>query len=161
MAGQWDNAWIWHPEWIEKPGSSSAGAFVHFRKFIALDVVPNDPVDIAITADTRYKLYVNSYLVHSGPVKGDQQMWFYDVVDIQPYLCTGRNHIAVHVLRFYYVSQFAASFPRTAYPGLYVRTESIEANMKTIPTIPFNLQGDESWETAIDPLYSSSHELEL
>jgi hypothetical protein len=151
MAGQWDNSWIWHPEWIEKPGSSSAGAFVHFRKFIALDVLPNDPVNIAITADTRYQLYVNSYLVHSGPVKGNQQMWFYDVVNIQPHLCTGRNHIAVHVLRFYYGSQFAASFPRTAYPGLYVRTEPIEANMKTIPTIPFNLQGDESWETAIDP----------
>ncbi|KAL3445110.1 hypothetical protein BJX65DRAFT_319608 [Aspergillus insuetus] len=138
MAGQWDISWIWHPEWIEKPGSSSAGAFVHFRKFIALDVVPNDPVNIAITADTRYKLYVNSYLVHS----------VYDVVDIQPYLYTGRNHIAVHVLRFYHGSQFAANFPRTAYPGLYVRTKPIGANKKTIP---FDLQGDESWETAIDP----------
>jgi hypothetical protein len=148
MATQWDNSWIWHPEWIEKPASSSAGAFVHFRKFITLDVVPNDPVNIAITADTRYKLYVNSCLVHAGPVKGDTQMWFYDVVDIQPYLCTGRNHIAVHVLRFYYGSQFAASFPRTAYPGLYVRTEPLGAANETIS---FKLQGDESWETAIDP----------
>jgi hypothetical protein len=71
MAGQSDSSWIWHPEWIEKPASPSAGAFVPFRKFIDLDIVPNDPVNIAITADTRYKLYVNSYLVHSGPVKGD------------------------------------------------------------------------------------------
>ncbi|KAJ0422801.1 Six-hairpin glycosidase-like protein [Aspergillus carlsbadensis] len=147
MTGQWDNPWIWHPEWIEKP-ASSAGAFVHFRKFITLDVVPNGPVNIAISADTRYKLYVNSCLVHAGPVKADTQMWFYDVVDIQPYLCTGRNHIAVHVLRFYYGSQFAASFPRTAYPGLYVRTEPPGAANKRIY---FNLQGGESWETAIDP----------
>ncbi|KAL2820384.1 Six-hairpin glycosidase [Aspergillus granulosus] len=148
MAAEWDNSWIWHPEWIEKPNSSSAGAFVHFRKFITLGLVPSDPVYIAITADTRYKLYVNSRLVHAGPVKGDQQMWFYDVVDIQPYLSTGRNHIAVHVLRFYHGSQLAASFPRTAYPGLYIKTELPQSG-EDRPH--FNLYGDETWETAIDP----------
>ncbi|WAO86076.1 Bac-rhamnosid6H domain-containing protein [Fusarium falciforme] len=145
MSSGRDTSWIWHPDWIEKPNSSSAGVFVHFRKLINLEHAPNRPVRIAITADTRYKLYINSRMIHDGPVKGDEHAWFYDVLDIQPHLCLGRNTIAVHVLRFYHAPKRASSFARNAYPGLYIKPESDEGQHEV------NIQTDETWKTAIDP----------
>ncbi|KAF5598657.1 six-hairpin glycosidase [Fusarium pseudocircinatum] len=142
-----DTSWIWHPYWTEKPESSSAGEFVYFRKSIDLKDIPYQPVKIAITADTRYKLYINKSVVHTGPVKGDDQAWFYDVLDIQPYLVAGRNNIVVHVLRFYSGSQNASSFPRTPFPGLYIRQVSTESDLGQQA---LNIQTDETWETALD-----------
>ncbi|KAM5382492.1 hypothetical protein ACJZ2D_002496 [Fusarium nematophilum] len=136
--------WIWHPDWVDsKPGQ--AGGFVHFRKHFILCEVPTSPIAIDITADTRYKLYVNGRFVSWGPVRGDERRWFYDTVDIQPYLCQGDNHIAVHVLRFFHVTTYAVSFARMPIAGLYIRAASSNGESY----VPIN--GDESWETAIDP----------
>ncbi|KAH9205855.1 hypothetical protein DL95DRAFT_429820 [Leptodontidium sp. 2 PMI_412] len=71
-----DRSWTWNPEWKEYPEDDSAGGFVHFRKEIDLDDCPSQPIYISITADTRYKLYINSKFVHYGPVKGDSQVYF-------------------------------------------------------------------------------------
>ncbi|PSN65782.1 Six-hairpin glycosidase [Corynespora cassiicola Philippines] len=147
MSIDWETAWIWHPDWTEKPDSPSAGAFVHFRKSVHLDQVPTGPINISITADTRYKLYINSRFIHAGPVKGDQQAWFYDVLNIQPHLRVGRNSIVVHVLRFYHGSQLATSFPRTSYPGLYIKNVPTADDQQQNPA----LGTDGSWEAAIDP----------
>ncbi|KAK9482905.1 Six-hairpin glycosidase [Lipomyces starkeyi] len=141
-----DSAWIWHPEWVEDPMSSSAGGFVNFRKEFVIDQVPKNPVRVQVSADTRYKLYINSRFVHAGPVKGDQQAWFFDELDIQPHLQPGTNYVAIRVLRFYYASRFATSFPRTPFPGLLVRhVLSDDADVQN-----FDIHTDESWETSID-----------
>ncbi|KAM5354472.1 hypothetical protein ACJ41O_001119 [Fusarium nematophilum] len=137
-----NTSWIWHPGWTESPTSSSAGGFVDFRKNFVLDHVPKSPVTIRVSADTRYKLYINSRFVHAGPVKGDQQLWFFDELDIQPYLQQGENHIAIRVLRFYYATHFASSFPRTPTGGLLVQQVSSGD--------PLGIDTDETWETTID-----------
>ncbi|KAG5795638.1 hypothetical protein H9Q69_005317 [Fusarium xylarioides] len=147
MTVDFETSWIWHPHWTEKPESSSAGEFVYFRKSIDLQDIPRGPVRISITADTRYKLYINKSVVHSGPVKGDDQTWFYDVLDIQPYLVAGRNNIIIHVLRFYHGSQNASSFPRTPFPGLRIRNDSNEGGLEQQA---LNIQTDDTWETAVD-----------
>ncbi|KAF7556061.1 hypothetical protein G7Z17_g1762 [Cylindrodendrum hubeiense] len=138
-AGQ--QPWIWHPDWTE-PNSGSAGRFVHFRKRFELAQIPPAPVRINITADTRYKLYINGHLVHYGPVKGDECRWFYDTVDINSFLQVGTNQVAVHVLRFYEATLHAPSFARLPYGGLYIR--EIDHNDQ----IPIG--SDETWETSID-----------
>lgn len=79
-----DKSWMWHPSFSEAQGST-AGLFVHFRKHLQLEQVPKT-LPIQITADTRYKLYVNKSLVAFGPVKGDANLWFYDEVDIASFL---------------------------------------------------------------------------
>ncbi|KAK0100776.1 hypothetical protein ONS95_007225 [Cadophora gregata] len=136
--------WIWHPDWTDESDGSSAGGFVHFRKTIVLNQPSKTSFLIQITADTKYKLYVNSKLASVGPVKGDLHMWFYDEVDLQPFLHEGVNTISVRVLRFYYATPYATSFPRTPYGGLYIRSllESTEFGL--------TVESDESWENAID-----------
>ncbi|PVH74596.1 glycoside hydrolase family 78 protein [Cadophora sp. DSE1049] len=141
-----DRSWIWNPEWKESPNEDSAGGFVHFRKEIDLDNCPSQAIFINITADTRYKLYVNSQFVHNGPVKGDSQVWYYDELDIQPYLKAGRNIIAVRVLRLYHGTRFGTSFPRMPQGGLRIQ-HSRDLND---PPIKFSIETNDSWQTAVD-----------
>ncbi|KAJ4197146.1 hypothetical protein NW767_009038 [Fusarium falciforme] len=141
-----DSTWIWHPDWVEDPTSSSAGGFVNFRREFVLDHIPQNPVRVQISADTRYKLYINSRFIHAGPVKGDQQAWFFDELDIQPHLQPGTNHVAIRVLRFYYASRFASSFPRTPFPGLLIR----QVPRDDVDVRNIDIHTNESWETTID-----------
>ncbi|USP81334.1 Six-hairpin glycosidase [Curvularia clavata] len=138
-----DTDWIWHSGWIDH-AKGSAGGFVHFRKRLNIGEVPLGPLRIQITADTRYKLYVNSQMVSAGPVKGDEHMWFYDEVDVQPFLRKGINRVSVRVLRFYYATPYATSFPRLPTPGLFVRTSDPQLRRC------FGLQTDRTWEAALD-----------
>lgn len=146
MAGSLlDTTWIWHPEWQDY-APDSAGAFVHFRKSFAVpEHLPTTPVLLQVTADTKYRMYVNGRLAHVGPIKGDEHMWFYDEVDIAPFLQPGVNNIGIHVLRLYHGTSYGTSFPRMAIPGLFVRVPDITTREK------FQLQSDDSWLTALDP----------
>ena len=57
--------------------------------------------EIKITADSRYKLYINGKFVQEGPQKPlDQKEWFVDTANAAPYLVPGANVVAVEVLRF-------------------------------------------------------------
>ncbi|KAM0229406.1 hypothetical protein ACHAP5_011667 [Fusarium lateritium] len=138
-----DTQWIWHPHWVDH-AQDSAGAFVHFRKHFSLQQIPIEPIRLQITADTKYRLYVNRHLVHTGPVKGDEHIWFYDETDIQPFLQSGENTIAIHVLRLYHGTQYATSFPRMAFPGLFVRMSD------GIVPEGLHLESDDTWLTALD-----------
>lgn len=54
--------------------------------------------NIAISANARYRLWVNGKAVHSGPEKGNLNRYYYDVIDISAALRYGNNVIAVQVL---------------------------------------------------------------
>lgn len=51
-----------------------------------------------ISADTRYRLYINGHFVCDGPVKGTQYDWAYEQPVLTPYLKEGKNDITVRVL---------------------------------------------------------------
>ncbi|KAM6529581.1 hypothetical protein FALCPG4_007710 [Fusarium falciforme] len=138
-----DSKWIWHPQWVDS-AKDSAGGFVHFRKELTLDRVPSEPVIVQITADTKYQLYINGRLTIFGPVKGDEHMWFYDELDIGPYLKSGVNILSVQVLRLYHGTPYGTSFPRMPFPGLLVRRAG-EADGDEI-----QLDTDDTWLVAID-----------
>ncbi|KAG4433501.1 hypothetical protein IFR05_011010 [Cadophora sp. M221] len=139
-----ESKWIWHPEWKDESDGSSAGGFVHFRKSVVIKNIPTKPVLIRITADTKYKLYINSKLALVGPVKGDEHLWFYDETDIQPFLQEGVNNISVRVMRLFYATSYATSFPRTPFGGLFIQSLDEE------PDTVLEVQSDGSWETALD-----------
>lgn len=64
------------------------------RRAFELPTVPKR-AEIRITADARYRLWVNGEPVCRGPARGYQHQWPFDRVDLAPFLRVGRNVIAV------------------------------------------------------------------
>lgn len=87
----------WPAFWISVPNSSPDGYGVYlFRKSFELTSKPNSFI-VHVSADNRYKLFVNEKLVSLGPARGDLAHWNFETVDISPYLKTGKNIIAAQV----------------------------------------------------------------
>lgn len=84
--------WIWYTD----PRHDNLNVRMQARRTFDLDAVPTK-APVRITADTRYRLYVNGEHVCRGPARGFQQSWPYDTVDISPFLRKGPNAVAVMV----------------------------------------------------------------
>ncbi len=91
---------FWSAYWITHPTASTVefGVF-HFRRDFELDEAPESFV-VNVSADNRYKLYVNGSEVAFGPARGDLSHWHYETVDIAPYLQSGPNVIAAVVWNY-------------------------------------------------------------
>ncbi|MCL1820292.1 MAG: hypothetical protein FWG36_06520 [Oscillospiraceae bacterium] len=110
-------AWIW-----SGTEDTADNKLFLFRKTLNLDTIPESAM-IKVSADTRYRLYVNGHSVSYGPCKGDGQVWYYETVDIAPYLRKGDNVIAAEVLRLSPFRSINHSIWRTNLPGLYFNGE--------------------------------------
>ena len=90
----------WKAQWITHPTESAVdyGIF-HFRKSFELTSVPSEFI-IHISADNRYRLFVNGQAVCFGPARGDLSHWFYESVDISGFLKPGKNLLAAEVWNF-------------------------------------------------------------
>jgi len=87
----------WPAAWISAPGIAQRDYGVyHFRKTITLDKRPSGYI-IHISADNRYRFFVNGKPVCSGPARGDLYNWNFESVDIAPFLQPGRNVLAALV----------------------------------------------------------------
>lgn len=90
----------WPSHWISAPFEKKGEMLVnHFRKQFELKEVPASYV-VHISADNQYKLYVNGSYVRTGPGRSDERNWFYDTVDLAPFLKSGKNVVAVLVWNF-------------------------------------------------------------
>lgn len=140
-----DTTWMWHPR-FEEQTPNTAGCFLHFRKSAFISAAKDIPrcLQIQITADTRYKLYINNKPVSFGPVKGDANLWFYDEIDIAPFLRVGTNYVRVHVLRFFHATNYAPSFPRLPFGGLRIITVDAQSPLS------LDIESSTAWEAAID-----------
>src|SRR5690348_16587299 len=91
---------VWNAHWIDAPNTNPHGYGVyHFRKDFLFNAKPQHCI-IHVSADNRYKLYVNDSLVSFGPAKGDLYHWNFETVDIAPQLKQGKNIIAAVVWNF-------------------------------------------------------------
>lgn len=91
---------FWSAHWISVPGASPFDYGVyHFRRTFDLPAAPSSFL-IHVTADNRYKLYVNGELASLGPARGDLKHWRYESVDIARYLKSGHNTLAALVWNF-------------------------------------------------------------
>jgi len=126
MEFQKESNWIWIPSWScedkEQP------CLILFRKEIEFATKPIKAC-ISISADTRYKLYINEKLVEVGPSKGDYQVWYLDSINVESYLKQGINIISVEVLRYPQepLKGNHSTF-RTSTPGLYFVGEATDAD---------------------------------
>ena len=83
--------------WIAPPGVPGDSFTVfHARRSFALSPVPARFV-VHVSADNRYRLYVNGTHVSSGPQRSDVMHWRYETLDLAPHLRAGRNVIAALV----------------------------------------------------------------
>lgn len=72
------------------------GRFAYYR----CDINVDQPASLraVITANSRYRLWVNGHPVLSGPCKGDRYRHYYENIDLSEYLRQGVNSFAVQVL---------------------------------------------------------------
>ncbi len=89
----------WDAYWITAAGASKDYGIYHFRKTFSLDQKPDSFV-VHVSADNRYKLFVNGTLASLGPARGDVFHWNFETVDIAKYLQAGNNLIAAVVWNF-------------------------------------------------------------
>ena len=87
-----DTRWISH-----KDAGASDNATYYFKKSFTLDAVAKSIIEIS--AQARYKLYVNGNFVCCGPCKGTREKTYFDCVDVTSYLNVGENEIFCEVLQ--------------------------------------------------------------
>ncbi|MBN1478953.1 alpha-L-rhamnosidase [candidate division KSB1 bacterium] len=94
LVNRWDAYWITHPS-----ANTTDYSVYHFRKEIELEAIPEKFI-IHVSADNRYRLYVNRRSVSIGPSRWDLAHWRFESVDIAPFLQRGKNVIAAVVWNF-------------------------------------------------------------
>ncbi|NJK87398.1 MAG: hypothetical protein HC906_16860 [Bacteroidales bacterium] len=91
---KWTAQWIMHPN--VQPQSH---AVVLFRKTFELQT-KREQFIIHVSADNHYRLFVNGNYVLRGPARGDLSHWFFETIDIAPFLHPGTNTIAAEVINW-------------------------------------------------------------
>ncbi|MFL5560866.1 MAG: alpha-L-rhamnosidase N-terminal domain-containing protein [Gemmatimonadaceae bacterium] len=83
--------WVTHPD----AAPDSFGVF-HFRRVLELLARPEHFM-LHLSADNRYRFFVNGEPVADGPQRSELMHWHYETVDIAPFLRPGRNVLAAIV----------------------------------------------------------------
>ena len=116
VPGHWGAKWISYGQGPQ----DDMGVFV-FRKMLSLSAQP-ERFEVRISADQRYRLFVNGKLVGMGPQRGDIQHWFYETYDLAPFLRKGNNWVVAQVWNF---GRYAPMAQHTARQGLVVDGEGL------------------------------------
>jgi alpha-L-rhamnosidase len=83
--------------WITHPGiTGDEYGVYHFRQTLELEEKPQH-LNVHVSADNRYRLYVNGVSVIAGPQRSDVMHWRYEEIDLAPFLREGNNVIAAVV----------------------------------------------------------------
>ena len=86
--------------WISPKGSGvSHNRLYYFKKTFNLDKIDEGVVEIS--AQSRYKLYINGVFCAFGPCKGTREQVYFDTVNVKDYLKVGENEILVKVIQLY------------------------------------------------------------
>ncbi|MCC5612906.1 alpha-L-rhamnosidase N-terminal domain-containing protein, partial [Nostoc sp. CHAB 5834] len=95
-APNWTSTY-WTAHWILHPTAPARQyGIYHFRKTIDLPRKPAQFV-VHVSADNRYRLFVNGKAVGSGPARSDTQNWNYETLDLGPFMQAGPNVLAAQV----------------------------------------------------------------
>lgn len=145
----WQGKWIWTSD--SAPTSGQVGQFINMRKTFTLKEIPDSAV-ARIAVKSRYWMWINGEMVvyegqlNMGP---DKHSWYYDTVDIAPYLKEGENIIAI--LGAYYAHQSASTKPTKKTALMFDAEFSAGALAKGT-----RLVSDESWKVILNDAYGPS-----
>ena len=136
LSHRWEAQWITHPS-----AHLKAYEVLHFRKTFPL--AETSPAFIVhVSADSRYKLFVNGKMVGLGPARSDLDHWNFDTYDLAPFLQKGENLIAALVWNQGEWNGFSQHSYRTAF--LVQGNSTAEAVVNT----------DDRWKVLKDDAYS-------
>lgn len=107
--------WIWIPKYLEE--ENRPGRYFLFRKAFQWTSQAGGELPVHVSADSRYRLFVNGQRVSFGPCKSYVERWHYETIDILPYLVEGENVISARVLRYSSTTAGSASIISTELPG--------------------------------------------
>lgn len=132
----------WKAEWITHPTESHLeyGVF-HFRKNFILKDQPHEFI-IHVSADNRYRLFVNGKAVCFGPARSDLEHWSYESIDIAAVLKPGNNLLAAVVWNFGELKPWAQFTIKTAF--IVQGNSAAEEIVNT----------DATWKVIKNPAYS-------
>lgn len=124
----------WPARWISHPANDRSDlAVFHFRKEISLQSVP-DSLWIHVSADSRYRLYVNGTWVSHGPAAADLRHWQFETLNIAPFLKAGKNYVTAEVWN----SGGRRAMAHLSYEtGLIIQEDNLEKS--------YGLNTDSSW----------------
>src|SRR6187431_308243 len=91
LSDYWSASWVTCPDIPQR----DYGVY-HFRKTFAMEKQPGKFI-VHVSADNRYRLFVNGKDVCNGPARGDLYNWYFETIDIAQFLKPGSNLIAVQV----------------------------------------------------------------
>ena len=137
----WTNQY-WPARWLVHPTAPARqyGIF-HFRKAINLPQKPTRFV-VHVSADNRYRLFVNGKAVALGPARSDTQNWNYETLDLAPFLKAGQNVLAAQV---WYMGE-GAPFAQMSYQlGFLVQGDGETEKIANT---------DATWKVYQNPAYS-------
>jgi alpha-L-rhamnosidase len=132
----------WNAQWISHPSESllDYGVF-HFRKTFELQEQPGEFI-INVSADNRYRLFVNGNPVCFGPARADLEHWSYESINIAEFLKPGKNVIAAIVWNFGELKPWAQFSIKTAF--------IVQGNSPAEEIVNTNI----SWKIIKDEAYS-------
>lgn len=131
----------WPAQWIMPPGiDPDVYGVYHFRKSFELAEVPAQFI-IHVSADQRYRLFLNGKPLGLGPARSDPQHWMYDTYDLAKYLVRGKNTLAALVWN---MGEHAPYAQMTVQTGFIVQGQS--ENEKIVNT-------NNSWKAFINTAY--------
>ena len=131
----------WTAKWISYPDNSNQEYGVYlFRKEILIKTKP-DKFIIHVSADNRYKLYINGVYVCNGPARSYLFKWNFESIDISSYLHSGKNIISSIVWNFAEHRPLAQMSGQT---GFIIQGNTKDENI---------LNSDTSWVVIKDTAY--------
>lgn len=136
-------AWVW-----TAPGKRTAADWAWFR--LGFSRSDEDlPHRIRLSADSRYRLFVNGVWAGDGPVRGWPEHWYFDERDLTPLLRPGDNELLV-LAQYYGCGTFHTIPQRPGFiAGLWRGDECLAAT------------GGNGWEAAAAPEYRDAPEISV
>lgn len=90
----------WTAKWISCPNTANSQYGVYlFRKELSIQTKPEKFI-IHLSADNRYRLFINGVYVCNGPARSYPFKWNYESIDISAYLRDGKNIVSAVVWNF-------------------------------------------------------------
>ncbi|WP_308635166.1 alpha-L-rhamnosidase-related protein [Paenibacillus silvisoli] len=98
---KWQAKWIWPHRPGHGPGTEvNEPQIAYFRRSFNVSDPSDSHLTVSVSADSRYRLWLNGEPVSSGPLKGDLNTHYYEVVDVSDKLRKGENVWSAQVIYY-------------------------------------------------------------